>query len=75
MERRNIMYQIKKFSWDSQRDYIIRDNGDGTTTCIPADESNSDYQTYLKWLDGYEFVPRTGWVKTSESNTPLPADE
>ena len=28
---------------------------------IPFDESNTDYQTYLKWL--------------SEGNEPLPADE
>ena len=42
---------------------------------IPVDTDNTDYQIYLKWLDGYEFVPRTGWVKTSEGNTPEPADE
>lgn len=42
---------------------------------IPFDENNTDYQIYLKWLDGYEFVPRTGWVKTSDGNEPLPADE
>lgn len=41
---------------------------------IPFDESNSDYQNYLKWLDGYELQGRE-WVKTSEGNTPLPADE
>jgi hypothetical protein len=28
---------------------------------IPADEANTDYQAYLKWL--------------SEGNTPLPAEE
>jgi hypothetical protein len=28
---------------------------------IPMDKSNTDYQTYLKWV--------------SEGNTPLPADE
>ena len=48
-------------------------------TSIPMDESNLDYQTYLKWLDGYE-LQITGpmkmeWVKVAESNTPLPADE
>ena len=46
---------------------------------IPAEENNSYYQTYLKWLDGYE-LQMTGptkyeWVKTSDGNTPLPADE
>ena len=41
---------------------------------IPLDQSNSDYQRYLKWLDGYEETP-DGWVKTSDGNTPLPADQ
>ena len=27
--------------------YIERDNGDGTTSTIPKDEANSDYQAYL----------------------------
>ena len=27
--------------------YIERDNGDGTTSTIPKDEANSDYQVYL----------------------------
>ena len=40
---------------------------------------NTDYQEYLKWLDGYEYQ-MTGpvkyeWIKTSDGNTPLPADE
>jgi hypothetical protein len=47
---------------------------------IPFDPTNTDYQAYLKWLDGYElqFNPETmsgQWVKTSEGNEPLPADE
>ena len=29
--------------------------------CIPKSEENSDYQTYLRWLE--------------EGNTPLPAEE
>ena len=46
---------------------------------IPDDAGNIDYQAYLKWLDGYEYQ-MTGpakyeWVKTSDGNTPLPADE
>ena len=54
--------------------YRIQDN-----TCIPFNENNSDYQTYLKWLDGYEWQMvepmKMEWVKVAESNTPLPADE
>lgn len=46
---------------------------------IPFDENNGDYQTYLKWLDGYEWQMiepfKIGWVKTSDGNTPEPADE
>lgn len=46
---------------------------------IPINELNTDYQTYLKWLDGYEFQMtepmKMEWVKVAESNTPLPADE
>jgi len=46
---------------------------------ISMDENNPEYQKYLKWLDGYE-LQMTGpakyeWVKTSNGNTPLPADE
>jgi hypothetical protein len=41
---------------------------------IPKEESNRDYQEYLKWLDGYELV-NLEWVKTSNGNTPEPADE
>jgi hypothetical protein len=47
--------------------------------CIPLDLANIDYQTYLKWLDGYEYQitepMKMEWVKTSDGNTPLPADE
>ena len=50
-----------------------------TNTFIPFDLNNIDYRAYLKWLDGYEYQ-MTGptkyeWVKTSNGNTPLPADE
>jgi hypothetical protein len=41
--------------------------------CIPFDPANTDYQLYLKWLDGYEEIGGE-WVKTSDANTPLPAD-
>lgn len=51
-------------------DCIIRTT-DGA--CIPSDPANTDYQLYLKWLDGYEEIGGE-WVKTSDANTPLPAD-
>jgi hypothetical protein len=40
---------------------ISRTNDDGSQTSIPLNPDNTDYQTYLKWLE--------------EGNTPLPADE
>ena len=40
--------------------FIIRTEGNSVTT-FAADESNTDYQEYLKWV--------------SEGNTPEPADE
>jgi hypothetical protein len=30
---------------------VLRHNEDGTTTSIPTDPANSDYQAYLKSLD------------------------
>ena len=41
--------------------HIILDKGNNEFTSFPAEESNSNYQAYLKWLD--------------EGNTPEPADE
>jgi hypothetical protein len=41
---------------------------------IPFDPANTDYQAYLKWLDGYEMVDGQ-LQKTSKGNTPEPADE
>jgi len=29
------------------RNYVVRDNEDGTCSEIPANEANSDYQAYL----------------------------
>ena len=40
---------------------ILRDNGDSSSTTIPFDPANTDYQEFLKWL--------------AEGNEPLPADE
>jgi hypothetical protein len=46
---------------------------------IAAVPSSSEYQTYLKWVEGYEYQitghMQQEWVKTSEGNTPLPPRE
>ena len=56
----------------------VRRLSDGV--CIPFEPANTDYQEYLKWIDGYEKQFNretlvTEWVKTSSGNTPEPADE
>jgi len=43
----------------SEAVFLINDDGSGL--CIPFVEANTDYQTYLKWLE--------------DGNTPEPADE
>jgi hypothetical protein len=68
------MYKLVKFQ--NKIESVLRSDG----TCIPFDPNNTDYQAYLKWVDGYEaqFNSQThqiNWVKTSNGNTPLPADE
>ena len=35
--------KVSALGWE----YIERDNGDGTTSTIPKDPANSDYQRYL----------------------------
>jgi hypothetical protein len=59
---------------DSVARNVRRANPDGSETYIPFVEANTDYQAYLKWLDGYE-LQGMEWVKTSDGNEPLPADE
>jgi hypothetical protein len=72
------MYKLLKNRFTNQIQSVQIVDGD-TITSIPFDPANTDYQNYLKWLDGYE-LQMTGptkyeWVKTSDGNTPLPADE
>ena len=54
------MYKLHKFSF-SEATFVIRQNTDGSTTCIPFDPANTDYQAYLEWV--------------AEGNTPEPAEE
>jgi hypothetical protein len=46
----------KKETSESGYDFIVRDNGDGTTSWIPVDLSNSDYQHYLN-LEAKQSTP------------------
>jgi hypothetical protein len=56
------MYKIIKFHPNGvEETSIIRDNGNGNYTSFPINESNTNYQEYLKWV--------------AEGNTPTPADE
>ena len=53
------MYKLfKDFITNQNAGVILNGN-----TSIPFDESNTDYQAYLKWLE------------ESPDNVPLPADE
>jgi len=54
--------EIKFISMDgSQQTHIQKNNGDGSFTSFPAEEDNTDYQEYLRWLEA--------------GNTPEPAEE
>ena len=67
------MYKLLKNKFTNEIKSVQTVDGD-TITSIPFDPANTDYQNYLKWLDGYELQGRD-WVKTSNGNTPEPADE
>ena len=42
-------YEIVKNSLE--QDIIVKTEDDGKVWWIPTDESNSDYQAYLKWKE------------------------
>jgi hypothetical protein len=50
------MYKLHK-SFDGA-ETIERTNNDGSTTFIPLDDSNSDYQAYLEFLDPKAKAPK-----------------
>jgi hypothetical protein len=67
------MYQLSK-SITGEINGVIRLSDDAFIAAVP---SSSEYQTYLKWVEGYEYQitghMQQEWVKTSEGNTPEPA--
>ena len=54
------MYKLHKDNFGGIN-VVIRDNGDGSTTCIPFADGNMDYEAYKLWL--------------AEGNQPEQADE
>ena len=51
------MYKLLK---TISQEMVIKTDVNGSTTTIPFDPANTDYQAYLKWV--------------AEGNTPEPAD-
>ena len=48
------MILYKKITNDLGYTYIEKTDDDGKVWSIPMDESNSDYQRYLRWLENPE---------------------
>ena len=46
-------YELKT-SLDGKREYVLRDNQNGTFSEIPVNPANGDYQAYLAWLENPE---------------------
>ena len=44
------MYLLVRSILDNQLVSVTRQNEDGSTSYIPMDEQNSDYQQYLAWV-------------------------
>jgi hypothetical protein len=56
-----MIYKLFKNPYTNEVNVIARFNDDNSVTSFGMDESNPDYQAYLKWLEA--------------GNTPEPADE
>ena len=46
--KNKVTYEINS---DNTQTFVVRTEPDGKTWWIPMDESNSDYQRYLRWLE------------------------
>jgi hypothetical protein len=66
-----ITYKLTKDFKTGEITGVSRSDGWG----IPFDPNNTDYQTYLLWLEGKEYIDRKWVVTNPNGNTPLPADD
>jgi hypothetical protein len=48
------MYELVEHTGPLGGQVIKKNNDDGTISWIPMDESNSDYQRYLRWVENPE---------------------
>jgi hypothetical protein len=53
------MYELIENTGPLGGQVIKRNNNDGTVSWIPMDESNSDYQRYLRWVEDPDAEPFT----------------
>jgi hypothetical protein len=60
--------EYKKVTNLAEIEYIVRTNDDGSTSWIPLDPANSDYQAYLAWLENPQGQQSTPMV-TDEATT------
>ena len=71
------MYKIYKTNYMGQEIInIIKSSDDGSYIAMLPDESNTDYQEYLKWLEEGNLPSPADIVEPSPtaSVTPLPAE-
>jgi hypothetical protein len=50
------IYKLNQHSTETEPSSVTLTDGSGVVLCIPFDETNADYQEYLKWkaIDGNE---------------------